>query len=179
MMLQMTWEDITMTTVRQMTDADWPAVAAIYAEGIDTGDATFEQTVPTWEQFDSQHTPDCRLVAEADGCVLGWALLSPVSHRPVYRGVAELSVYIKASARGQGIGRTLLNAIIKDSEQAGYWTLQAGIFPENAASLTLHQHAGFRMVGYQQRLGQMNGRWRDVVLLERRSEVVGLEGSSK
>jgi phosphinothricin acetyltransferase len=175
MIRQLTWGDTMTTTVRQMTDSDWPAVAAIYAEGIDTGDATFEQTVPTWQQFDSSHTPDCRLVAETDGCVLGWAVISRVSHRPVYRGVAELSVYIKASARSQGIGRTLLKAIIKESEQAGYWTLQAGIFPENAASLTLHQHGGFRMVGYQQRLGQMNGRWRDVVLLERRSPIVGLE----
>jgi phosphinothricin acetyltransferase len=177
MMLSLTWGETLMTTVRQMTDADWPAVATIYAEGIETGDATFEQTLPTWEQFDGAHTPTCRLVAEANGCVLGWAVLSPVSHRPVYRGVAEVSVYIRASARGQGIGRTLLKAIIEESEQAGYWTLQAGIFPENAASLTLHKHCGFRMVGYQERLGQMNGHWRDVVLLERRSETVGLEGN--
>ncbi|MHC4521473.1 MAG: GNAT family N-acetyltransferase [Planctomycetota bacterium] len=168
-----------MTTVRKMADSDWPMVAAIYAEGIDTGDATFEQALPTWEQFDSRHTPDCRLVAEANGRVLGWAVLGPVSSRPVYRGVAEVSVYVKASARGQGIGRTLLTAVIKESERAGYWTLQAGIFPENATSLTLHQHCGFRMVGYRERLGQMHGLWRDVVLLERRSEIAGLEGKSR
>jgi phosphinothricin acetyltransferase len=176
MTLQLIWGDTMTTTVRQMTESDWPAVAAIYAEGLDTGDATFEETIPTWQEFDSSHTPDCRLVAETDGCLLGWAVLSPASHRPVYRGVAELSIYVKASARGRGIGRILLAAIIEASEQAGYWTLQAGIFPENAASLTLHQHGGFRMVGYQERLGQMNGRWRDVVLLERRSPIVGREG---
>ena len=176
-MLQLRVGDILMTTVRQMTDSDFPAVAAIYAEGIDTGDATFEETVPTWEQFDSRHAPDCRLVAEAKNRVLGWAALSPISQRLVYRGVAEVSVYVKASARGQGVGRTLLSALIEESERAGYWTLQAGIFPENAASLTLHQHCGFRMVGYRERLGQMHGLWRDVVLLERRSEIAGLEGN--
>jgi phosphinothricin acetyltransferase len=161
-------------TIEQMVASDWPAVAAIYQEGIDTGDATFEDNVPTWEQFDDKHLPDCRLVARVGADIVGWIALSPVSTRCVYAGVAEVSVYVKAAARGRGIGQQLLTEAIEASEQAGLWTLQAGIFPENAASLALHKRCGFRLVGYRERLGHMNGQWRDVVLLERRSEVAGV-----
>jgi L-amino acid N-acyltransferase YncA len=160
--------------VESMKDGDWPAVAAIYQEGIDTGDATFETEMPTWEQFNGRHLRDCRLVARAGDALVGWAALSAVSSRCVYAGVAEVSVYVKAFARGQGVGKALLTEAVKESERAGFWTLQAGIFPENTASLALHKACGFRVVGYRERLGQMNGIWRDVVLLERRSKVVGI-----
>ncbi len=163
-----------MVTIATMVASDWPEVAAIYQEGIDTGHATFEEDVPTWKQFDSRHLLDGRLVARLGESVVGWAALSPVSSRCVYSGVAEVSVYIKAAARGQGIGSHLLARVIEASEQAGFWTLQAGIFPENAASLVLHKRCGFRLVGYRERLGRMNGIWRDVVLMERRSERVGI-----
>jgi L-amino acid N-acyltransferase YncA len=160
--------------VEKMTDADWPTVAAIYKEGIATGHATFEDSVPDWREWNAKHLPDCRLVARAGGKVVGWSLLSPVSSRCVYKGVAEVSVYVKASMRGRGIGRVLLAAVVEAAEQAGIWTLQSGIFPENTASMTVHQQCGFRLVGYRERLGQMNGVWRDVVLMERRSKVVGV-----
>jgi L-amino acid N-acyltransferase YncA len=159
--------------VEKMKDEDWPAVAAIYQEGIDTGDATFEAGVPTWEQFNGRHLRPCRLVARVDGAILGWVALSAVSSRCVYTGVAEISIYIRAFARGQGIGKTLLAEAVRESERAGFWTLQAGIFPENTASLALHKACGFRVVGFREHLGQMNGLWRDVVLMERRSKVVG------
>jgi len=161
-------------TVDNMQKEDWPAVALILREGIATGDARFEDFVPTWEEFDDAHLDSCRLVARSHDGVVGWIALGPTSKRAVYAGVAELSVYVKASARGQGIGRTLLEAGIEASEQAGIWMLQAGIFPENAASLALHQQCGFRTVGIRERVGQMNGCWRDVVLMERRSKVVGV-----
>ncbi len=160
--------------IDKMSEADWPAVAAIYREGIATGHATFEDAVPDWSQWDSKHLPQCRLVAKAGGNVVGWVVLSPASSRCIYRGVAEVSVYVKASMRGRGIGRTLLEAVIGASELAGIWTLQSGIFPENVASMTVHQQCGFRLVGYRERLGQMNGVWRDVVLMERRSRTVGV-----
>ncbi len=165
--------DVNMT-VNNMQEADWPAVALILREGIATGDARFEDTVPTWEEFDRTHLDACRLVARSGDEVLGWFVLGAISGRQVYAGVTEVSIYIKASARGQGIGRTLLGAGIEASEQAGIWMLQAGIFPENAASLALHQQCGFRTVGMRERMGQMYGRWRDVVLMERRSKVVGV-----
>jgi phosphinothricin acetyltransferase len=152
-----------------MTPADWPEVAAIYAEGIATGNATFQTEPPEWAAWDEAHLPECRLVAEADGRILGWAALSPYSRRAVYRGVAELSIYVRASARGQGIGRALTERLIADFEAAGCWTLQAGVFPENAASLGLLRAFGFRDVGRRERIGCMDGRWRDVILLERRS----------
>ena len=161
-------------TVDNMTEADWPAVATILGEGIATGHARFEDTVPTWDEFDSTYLSVCRLVARADAGVLGWVALGAISHRAVHAGVADVSIYIKASARGQGLGTTLLKAVIEQSEQAGIWTLQAGIFPENAASLSLHRQCGFRVVGLRERLGQMHGRWRDVVLMERRSTTVGI-----
>ncbi len=159
--------------VEPMAPADWEAVRNIYLEGIATGNATFEQTAPDWEKWNAGHLRACRLVARRGGEVLGWAALSPVSNRCVYGGVAEISVYIADAARGQGIGRQLLGALIAEAEKEGIWTLQAGIFPENTASIELHRRSGFRVVGTRERLGRMNGRWRDVVLMERRSAVAG------
>ncbi len=157
-----------------MTPDHWEAVRKIYQEGITTGNATFETSVPDWKEWDERHLPSCRLVARSDNKVLGWAALSPVSSRCVYGGVAEVSIYVTEESRGQGIGRRLLAALVQASEQNGIWTLQAGIFPENAASIQLHQHAGFRIVGRRERIGCMNGRWRDTVLMERRSAMVGV-----
>ena len=160
------------TVVRDLRQDDWPQVAAIYEDGIRTGDATFETAVPSWKAWDSGHS-ELRLVAELDGEVVGWAALSPVSDRCCYRGVAESSVYVSAQARGRGVGRALLGELVARSESAGIWTLQAGIFPENDASLRLHAECGFRVVGVRERLGESNGRWRDVLTLERRSGIVG------
>jgi L-amino acid N-acyltransferase YncA len=150
----------------------WPAVAAIYEEGIATGNATFETAAPTWEAWDAGHLADHRLVAITTGEVVGWAALAPVSGRCVYRGVAENSVYVAARAAGRGVGRRLLEALVHGAEQAGLWTIETGVFPENAASLALHQRCGFRVVGRRERLGQMDGVWRDVLFLERRSPIV-------
>lgn len=164
-----------------MTAADWPAVHRIYAQGIATGNATLEREAPDWDHFDRSHRSDCRLVARdtaagPDGPVLGWTAISAVSARRVYRGVAWESVYVEEAARGRGVGRALLDALIVETEAAGFWTLQAGVLADNAASLAIHEHVGFRHVGVQRRLGQdRTGRWRDVVLLERRSESVGLD----
>jgi L-amino acid N-acyltransferase YncA len=152
-----------------MTPEDWPVVAEIYAEGIATGNATFQTEPPEWPVWDRAHLPECRLVAERYGEILGWAALSPYSRREVYRGVAELSIYVRASARGQGIGRALMERVIADFQAAGFWTLQAGVFPENTSSLGLLRGFGFREVGRRERIGCMEGRWRDVILLERRS----------
>ena len=153
---------------------DWDAVRAIYLEGIATGDATFEQSAPEWDQWDAGHLKKCRLVARNNGEIFGWAALSPVSGRCVYGGVAEVSVYVAEQARGRGVGAALVAALVRESEEAGIWTLQAGIFPENQASIKLHLNAGFRVVGTRERLGSMNGHWRDVVLMERRSGIVGV-----
>jgi L-amino acid N-acyltransferase YncA len=155
-----------------MRPEDWPAVRAIYQEGIATENATFEQTAPEWEKWDAVHLRAARIVARSGEEVSGWAALSAVSSRCVYAGVAEVSIYVAASARGRGVGRKLMARLVADSEAEGIWTLQAGIFPENVASIAMHQRAGFRVVGKRERLGQMNGRWRDVVLMERRSAVV-------
>lgn len=161
--------------LRSMTAEDWPAVRAIYEEGIETGDATFEPTAPGWSAWDASHMTTCRLVAlDRDERLTGFAALSPVSSRCVYAGVAEISVYVAARARGQGVGTALLTALVRAAEAQQLWTLQAGVFPENAASLALHARAGFRVVGRRERLGQMHGRWRDVLLLERRSATVGV-----
>jgi phosphinothricin acetyltransferase len=146
----------------------------IYREGIATGNATFETDVPEWEVWWSNHHPDCNLVAKRQGQVLGWAAISPVSSRRVYAGVAEVSVYVMASARGRGIGKALLQALVEESERTGVWTLQAGVFPENEVSIALHEACGFRVVGHRERIGQMNSRWRDVILMERRSKVAGI-----
>ena len=156
-----------------MVSEDWPQVLEIYREGISTGNATFETDPPTWEKWSSDHLPDCRLIAR-DSQVLGWAALSPVSSRRVYAGVTEVSIYVGSAARGQGVGRALLLALIRSAEAAGIWTLQAGIFPENVASIHLHKSSGFREVGRRERIGKMGGRWRDVMLLERRSKVAGI-----
>lgn len=158
-----------------MSADDWPTVAAIYASGIATGEATFQTSVPTWSLWDASHLPTCRLIARAaDGTIEGWAALSPVSSRPVYAGVAEVSVYVAEPVRGQGVGRRLLAALVAESEKDGRWTLQAGIFPENEASVALHVSCGFRIVGRRERIGSRDGVWRDNLLLERRSSVVGL-----
>lgn len=164
-------------TIREMAPGDWSAVAEIYREGIATGNATFEAVVPSHQAWDAAHRGDARLVAEMDGDAVGWAALSPVSSRPAYAGVAEVSVYVARRARGRGIGRVLLEALVETSERAGVWTLQAGVFPENQASIAIHRACGFREVGVRERLGRTSdGRWRDVVLLERRSDRVGRPG---
>lgn len=160
-----------------MTAAHWSGVAAVYAQGIATGHATFEETVPSWDDFDASRLPDHRFVAEEDGTVLGWVAVSPTSSRCVYDGVVEHSVYVAAVARGRGIGRALLNALISSTEAAGIWTIESGIFRENEPSLVLHRAVGFRVVGIREGLGRMPygplaGQWRDVVLMERRSPVV-------
>ncbi len=156
-----------------MAPGDWPAVAEIFRQGIESGDATFETVVPTWEEWDASHLPVPRLLARAGETVVGWAALSPVSERCVYSGVAENSIYVAEEARGHGVGRALLERLVVAAENAGIWTLQAGIFPENRASIALHERCGFRVVGVRERLGRHHGVWRDVVLLERRSTVVG------
>jgi L-amino acid N-acyltransferase YncA len=156
--------------------AHWPEVRTIYEEGIATGNATFTTEAPTWDEWNQGHLRHSRLVGtDANGQVLGWAALSPVSGRCVYGGVAEISVYVAATARGQGVGHQLLAALITESEANGIWTLQAGIFPENIASLGIHRKAGFREVGRRERIGQLHGVWRDTVLLERRSTMIGNE----
>jgi phosphinothricin acetyltransferase len=160
-------------SIEPLTADHWEAVRSIYLQGIATGNATFQQAVPGWEEWDAGHLRTCRTVARSEQDIVGWAALSPVSMRPVYRGVAEVSIYVAESARACGIGAKLLAGLIADFEAEGIWTLQAGIFPENTASIELHTRAGFRMVGTPSRLGCMNGRWGDVVLLERRSLMVG------
>ncbi len=160
--------------IAPMMEEHWQAVRDIFAQGIATGNATFETSVPAWEEWDSRHLPTCRLVAiDSDG-VVGWAALSAVSTRHVYRGVAEISVYIAGSARGQGIGASLIKNLIEESERNGIWTLQAGIFADNAASIRLHEKAGFRIVGIRKRIGCLNGHWHDTVLMELRSKIVGV-----
>ena len=163
-------------SIAPMTAEDWPAVARIYGAGIAAGNATFEHTVPEWEQWRASRLGRPCLVVRGQGGgeVFGWAALTPVSSRPVYRGVAEVSVYVDPGYARRGIGRALLHALVEESERAGIWTLRAGIFPENEASIRLHERCGFRLLGTHERMGQMpDGRWRDVVLYERRSEVVG------
>lgn len=152
-----------------MTPQNWEAVRNIYRAGIATGDATFETDVPEWEAWDAAHVDTPRLVAREASQVIGWAALSRVSAREVYQGVAEVSLYVATDARGKGVGKFLLSRLINSSENAGFWTLQAGIFPDNRASILLHKRLGFREVGVRERIGQLKGVWRDVVLLERRS----------
>lgn len=156
-----------------MKASDWEQVRAIYLEGIAAGNSTFETEAPSWEKWDEGHLQIARLVMRDGDRILGWAALSPVSKRSAYRGVAELTVYVTESARGQGLGRALLEALIEESEQNGIWTLQASIFPENKASLKLHLACGFREVGRRERIAMLNSVWRDTLLFERRSEMVG------
>lgn len=162
--------------IGEMKAGDWPRVREIYLEGIATGLATFETEAPEWERWSASHLPRPRLVARsAHEGLTGWAALSHASGRAVYRGVAEVSVYVAASHRGRGLGRALLEALVRASEDAGVWTLQAGIFPENAASLALHERCGFRVVGRRERIARLRGVWRDTLLLERRSRRAGVD----
>ena len=156
-----------------MRTEDWERVRAIYLEGIATGHATFETDAPSWERWDAGHLRQPRLVARGVDEILGWAALSPVSKRRAYAGVAEVSVYVGGSGRGRGVGRALLEALIGESEMIGVWTLQAGVLPENVASVALHLRCGFREVGRRERIGRLGGVWRDTLLFERRSKVVG------
>ncbi|HEX7723360.1 MAG TPA: GNAT family N-acetyltransferase [Pyrinomonadaceae bacterium] len=161
--------------IRKMQASDWDRVRAIYLEGIATGHATFETGAPSFAEWDQAHLSCARLVAQQGDATVGWAALSPVSQRCVYGGVAEVSVYVSTSNRGSGVGRQLLEVLINESEQNGIWTLQAGIFPENVGSLVVHRACGFREVGRRERIGKMNGEWRDAILLERRSSMVGID----
>ena len=158
-----------------MRPEDWEAVREIYRAGLATGQASFETAVSTQAAWNKSKRPDCRLVARSDAQVVGWAALSPISSRAVYAGVAEVSVYVAAEARGQGLGKRLLQALINASEQAGVWMLQASIFPENVASVELHKTCGFRTVGTRNKIAQHHGLWRDTVILERRSTIIGIE----
>ena len=159
--------------IAALVPGDWDDVARIYAEGIATRLATFETEVPSWQAWDGAHLAEHRLMAREDGRAAGWAALAPVSSRCVYAGVAEVSVYVAAAARGHGVGTALLSALVASSEVGGVWTLEAGILPENEASVRMHERCGFRVVGRRERLGRMDGEWRDVLLLERRSRVAG------
>lgn len=161
--------------IKRLTKRHWPQVRAIYLEGIATGLATFETDVPSWERWSDGHLSCCRLIIGEKETVKGWAALSRVSSRPVYAGVAEVSVYVGERYRGEGIGRALLDALINASEKNGIWMLQAGIFAENEASVALHQRCGFRVVGRRERIARLNGCWRDTILMERRSGVVGVD----
>jgi phosphinothricin acetyltransferase len=161
-------------SIEPMVEKHWPDVAAIYREGIATGLATLETETPDHQEWNRAHLEVCRFVAIVNASVTGWAALSPISERCVYGGVAEVSVYVTESARGKGAGRALLDRLMEESEKEGIWTLQAGIFPENKISIDLHKSCGFREVGIRERLGQLRGRWRDVLLMERRSDVVGV-----
>jgi len=161
--------------IDSMQPRDWELVRAIYLEGIGTGQATFETEAPDWERWDAGHLPQCRLVVRSGDGILGWAALSLVSKREAYAGVAEVSVYVAASARGRGVGGALMRALIEDSEEHGVWTLQSSIFPENHASVALHLNHGFREVGRRERIARRHGVWRDTVLFERRSSVVGVD----
>ena len=157
-------------TVEEMRPDDWPACARIYEEGLDVG--TFEDEVPSWEEWDASHLAAHRFAAERDGRVVGWVALLPVSSRECYSGVAEVSLYVSEEARSQGVGRELLTAAIESAERGGIWTLQTSVFPENEASLRLLRRFGFREVGRRERIGRLHGVWRDTVLVERRSEVI-------
>ena len=157
-----------------MLPEHWPSVKKIYQEGIATGNATFQTTAPEWEEWDAAHVKKSRLVSIEHNNVLGWAALTAVSGRCVYGGVAEVSVYVAADARGKGVGKKLLQALIDESEKNNFWTLQAGIFPENESSIKIHTGCGFRIIGRREKIGQMDGVWRDTLLLERRSTITGI-----
>jgi len=164
--------------IRMMNAEDWEQVRLIYKEGIETGNATFQREVPTWMEWDGCHLKSCRLIAESGRQVAGWAALAAVSTRAVYAGVAEVSVYVSGSCRKQGVGTKLLQHLIIASEKEKFWTLQAGIFPENTASLKIHENLGFRRIGHREKIGEMNGKWRDTLLLERRSLTIGIDNGN-
>jgi len=159
-------------TIRNMIPSDWDEVKTIYEEGIRTKNATFETSAGTWKKWDQDHLSEPRLVAQSDGHILGWTALSPVSGRCIYDGVADVSIYIGTDARGKGVGSALLEKLIEESERQNIWTLQAGIFPENEGSIKLHEKSGFRIVGTREKMGIMDGTWRDILLMERRSKKV-------
>ncbi|MEH6308721.1 MULTISPECIES: GNAT family N-acetyltransferase [Olivibacter] len=161
--------------LRTMNDTDWPAVRTIYLQGIATGQATFQTEAPSWEDWDGSHLKHSRFIASIDGHIAGWAALSPVSSRCVYAGVAEVSVYIHEDYRGKGVGSFLMNALVESSEKQGLWTLQSGIFPENEASIRLHEKHGFRQLGYREKVGKHGNTWRDTTLMERRSKTIGID----
>lgn len=158
--------------IRILYPSDWEQVKLIYEKGIATGNATFQTTSPSFEEWDNSHLKNCRFVDDQDGIVRGWAALTPISSRCVYAGVAEVSVYVDPAFSGKGIGSGLLDQLVRASEQEGIWTLQAGIFPENAASLKIHEKAGFRILGVREKIGKQHDTWRDTVLLERRSQTI-------
>lgn len=161
--------------IKHITAKDWPEIADIYQQGIETGVATFETEIPSWEQWNNAHLSTCRLAAWVYDQLVGWAALSPVSSRCVYGGVAEVSVYIDTHNRGKGLGSKLLEHLITESEQEGIWTLQSGIFPQNIASINLHKKQGFRTIGYREKVGKLKGVWYDNVLMERRSKTIEIE----
>jgi phosphinothricin acetyltransferase len=158
---------------RSLEPKDWNSVAEIYRLGIETGNATFQTDIPTWDSWDSAHLKTCRIVATLDNEIIGWAALTPVSGRCVYAGVAEVSVYVSPGYQGQKTGTMLLDKLVSESEEDGLWTLQSSIFPENLPSLKIHRNLGFRKVGIRKKIGKMNGKWRDTILLERRSKITG------
>ena len=163
-----------MITITELLSQHWNAVKIIYEEGIATGNATFQTVAPGWEEWENAHINVCRIIATENNEVLGWAALTPVSSRCVYAGVAEVSVYVAANARGKNIGSQLLQELINQSEQNGIWTLQSGIFPENKASISMHEKNGFRIIGYREKIGKMGNVWRDNISLERRSRRIGI-----
>ena len=163
-----------MITIRPFVKSDFPSVKDIYQQGIDSGDATFQEQAKDYDDWNESVLSNCRLVAENNRQIIGWAALSSASNRCVYSGIAEVSVYVSSNSQGSGVGNSLLDALIKASEEQGIWTLQAGIFPENKASIHIHSKNGFKVLGIRDKLGQMNGIWRDIVFMERRSKVVGL-----
>ena len=160
--------------IRHFESQDYPAVQAIYQEGIASGHATFQTTVKSWEEFDQDMHSHSRLVAVSQDVILGWAAISPISTRAVYSGIAEVSIYVAYQAHGKGIGKKLMAELIRESEKHNIWTLQSSIFPENIGSLKLHESSGFRIIGKREKIGQMNGLWRDTILMERRSQLVGV-----
>jgi len=162
--------------IRHIEIKDWSVIARIYQLGIATGNATFETEIPSWQTWNDTHIQSCRFVALLENKIVGWAALSPVSNRCVYGGVAEVSVYVDTNFSGKGIGTKLLQELIQESEKTGFWTLQSGIFPENTMSLKTHKKLGFREIGYREKIGKMkNGKWRDNIILERRSKTIGIK----
>lgn len=160
------------TQIQNFTREDWPIISSIYQEGLKTGMATFETKIPSWDQWDANHIKSCRLKALKDNYLVGWAALSPTSKRTVYKGVAEVSIYITSKHQNSGIGKLLLSRLIEDSEKEGFWTLQASIFSNNVASIALHQSQGFRLIGYREKVGKLNGVWYNNTILERRSKII-------